>query len=122
MKIKTLTILIGLSTSYTLAQPIGLPPNTGYPNTPSQAVTNANFACYRGGNNSGGPAGGNNIFGTRWNSDIWIMTNNTIKARFTHNNDLSSWAGNFGDGLRIIAPAGTSGHLDLFTSNTAGAD
>lgn len=104
MKIKILTILTGLSTGYTFAQSIGSPPLEA--TNPSTAVTTSNFAWYRGGNNPGGSAGFNNILGTRWNSDIWIMTNSTIKARFTHNNVLSSWSGNLGDGLRIVAPAG----------------
>lgn len=97
----------------------GSPPPS-YATNPSMAITNANFAWYRGGNNLGGPAGGNNILGTRWASDIWIMTNNIVTARFTQGDVLTSWQGNAGDGLSIIAPPGSTGNLDLFTSNNAG--
>lgn len=72
----------------------------------------------RGGNNS--QNGTNNVFGTRWNSDIWIMTNNQFTGRFTQGNILSSVTADFGNGLRILPPPGSSGNLDLFTTGTNG--
>jgi hypothetical protein len=98
--------------------PQGIPPNT---NTADRAIS----AWYRGGNNPIGPAGANNIFGTRWASDIWIMTNSTNIARFTHNQSLAvPWdaitpPSGSGDGLSILPQVPNSGSLDLFTA-TAG--
>lgn len=54
------------------------------------------------------------------NFPLSIRTNGIERALFTTGAPLSSWAGNFGDGLRIIAAGGTNAHLDLFTSNTNG--
>ncbi len=97
---------------------------TGFPppvaTNPSTAVTNANAAWYRGGNFPVGtsPAGAN-IFGTRWASDIWIMTNNEVTSFFSHNNGLFGIS-NTGDGLRILnqnsSPGGV-GEIDIFTSD-----
>lgn len=90
-----------------------------YASNPNQAILNANFAWYRGGNNLGGQAGSNNILGTRWASDIWIMTNNAVTARFSHNNGLNGLSNN-GDGLRITNPNSSApvglGEIDIFTS------
>ena len=64
--------------------------------------------------------GTNNILGPQANVPIRIQTNGIQRAIVTTGAPLSSWAGNFGDGLRIIAAGGTNAHLDLFTSNTNG--
>lgn len=64
------------------------PYNTPFANNPNQAVTTSNTAWYRGGNFPGGNTGANNILGTRWASDIWLMTNNKVLGSFTHNNAL----------------------------------
>jgi hypothetical protein len=77
---------------------IGTPPTVA--TTPPTAVTVANAAWYRGGNDLGGNAAGNNIFGTRWASNIWITANNELTAFFSHNNGLNGLNGT-GDGLRI---------------------
>lgn len=50
------------------------PYTTPFATTPAQAVTTANAAWYRGGNNNIGPAGNANILGTLWNSPIYIQT------------------------------------------------
>ena len=112
------SILLSVSSS---AQ-IGTPPPGGFATNPNQAVNFANYAWYRGGNIPTGPAGFNNIFGTRWASNIFIMTNSTTIAEFTHNNQLTSISGNSGDGLRIRnpSPLGSSGNLDMFTSGNSG--
>ena len=97
-------------------------PPASYATNPSEAVTNANFAWYRGGNNPGGQAAFNNILGTRWPSNIYIMTNNTVTSEFTQGGQLTSFSGNSGDGLRIrnLTPLGSGGNLDMFTSNNNG--
>ncbi|MCO5259814.1 MAG: hypothetical protein M9916_06690 [Crocinitomicaceae bacterium] len=66
---------------------------------------------------------GNN-FGTYNNYPINIFTNTTFRAQFTTGNALSSFSGNFGDGLRIVnqAPFPTDGNLDLFTSYNNGGN
>lgn len=90
------------------------------PSNSAGSSTLAGSAWYRGGNLAGGTAGNNNIFGTRWASDIWIMTNSQNRARFTHGSALTSPWDVFapfdpiGDGLKII---GGGGDLDLFTGN-----
>jgi len=92
------------------------------PSNSASTGTLAGSAWYRGGNNAGGIAGANNIFGTRWASDIWIMTNSTNIARFTHNQSLAvPWdaiapPSGSGDGLSILPQAPNSGALDLFTA------
>ena len=116
IKILVASILLG-GITYGQA-PTGTPPPNG---TPSPQL--GQYAWFRGGNNNVGPAGNNNIFGTMWNSPIHIFTSSTHRATWTINNSLSSWAGNFGDGLRIhnqtpLFPSG--GNLDLFTSFNAG--
>ncbi len=69
-----------------------------------------------GGNNA--PPGA--VLGTNNNQPLRIRTNGIQRAIVTTGAPLSSWAGNFGDGLRIIAAGGTNAHLDLFTSNNTG--
>ena len=114
---KVLLLLVNLIlTNYLFSQALGTPPT----NNPS---SQAQSAWYRGGNfpiNANPP--GANILGTRWASDIWIMTNNNSIARFTQSNALSSLTGDAGDGLRIIDLAGGAGNLDLFTSQTSGGN
>lgn len=94
--------------------------------TPTGNIPNSNTndraasAWYRGGNTPVGSAASNNIFGTRWQSDIFIMTNSFNIAQFTHGSILSSVTSDFGNGLRILPPAGNTGNLDLFTSGNSG--
>jgi hypothetical protein len=102
---KIILIVSILSTiRFSFAQ-TGSPPALATNPTTTQVASN--FAWYRGGNNPTGPAGTNNIFGTRWASDIWIMTNSTNIARFTHNQSLAvPWdaiapPSGSGDGLSI---------------------
>ena len=70
-----------LSNGFAYTQPIGSPPAT---NTNARASA----AWYRGGNELIG--NGNNIFGTRWKSDIYIMTDNRYIAQFTSENGLNT--------------------------------
>jgi hypothetical protein len=91
-------------------------------NDPSGSASGINSPQYwsRAGNTN--QNGNNNIFGTRWASDIWIMTNSTNIARFTHNQSLAvPWdaiapPSGSGDGLSILPQAPNSGALDLFTA------
>ena len=53
---------------------IGQQGQTGAPPVGGSNIQ-AGSAWYRGGNNTGGPAGSNNIFGTKWNSPIYSQTN-----------------------------------------------
>lgn len=104
-----------LSSGLAFAQPVGSPPAN---NTNAQAAA----AWYRGGNN---PTSPNNIFGTLWNSDIWITTNNRYIAKFSTNNGLNGLNGT-GDGLRInnmtpSAPVGL-GEIDIFTTGSNGTE
>lgn len=75
----------------------------------------------KGGNGPTPP--GPSILGTnaQWNQPILIHTFGNHIATFTNTNSLTSWAGNAGKGLSIIAPPGSSGNLDLFTSNNLGS-
>lgn len=62
------------------SQPIGAPPpNINNTNQTSQS------AWYRGGNNPVGFAGGNNIFGTKWNSPIYTQTFGITRTRLNGN-------------------------------------
>jgi hypothetical protein len=66
--------LLALSNEALIAQQNPTPYATPLASTPAQAVTTANAAWYRGGNNNTGPAGNANIFGTLWNSPIYTQT------------------------------------------------
>jgi hypothetical protein len=68
--------------------------------------------------------GGGNVLGTStlYNAPINIFTWGIHRAQFTTGNALNSWNGNFGDGLVIFAPPGTTGDLSLFTSNNVGGN
>ena len=70
MKHKITTAII-IASIGALAQPIGTPPAAFPGFTPPQVRDVANSAWFRGGNNPGGTAGNNNIFGTMWNSPIY---------------------------------------------------
>lgn len=87
----------------------------------SSGFLSAQLGWQKGGNNATPPASPPTI-GTNWNAPFIFLTNSIERGRFTTGGALNSWLGNVGDGLRITAPAGTSGHLDLFTSNNAGAN
>jgi hypothetical protein len=105
MKIKITTLAIALNIA-AIAQ-TGFPP--AYANNPNQAVNNANFAWYRGGNLPGGPAGNNNIFGTMWNSPIFHQTNgiNRMQMNGTVSNVINGGASLSKDGfIGIGSPTG----------------
>ena len=53
---------------------IGQQGQTGGPPVGGSTIQ-AGSSWYRGGNNSGGPGGSNNLFGTKWNSPIYTQTN-----------------------------------------------
>jgi hypothetical protein len=120
MKKLLITGSIALLVTNVLGQ-IGNPPPLA--TNPNMAVTNANAAWYRGGNNAIGTNPSDaNIFGTRWQSNIYVMTNNRTIAEFTHDDQLTSLTNNSGDGLRIrnLNVLGSEGNLDMFTSNNFG--
>jgi hypothetical protein len=95
---------------------------TGSPISTNSVNQQGFFGWHRGGNYASGPAGNNNIFGTYFNSDIFIFTNSNKLASFTTGNYLTSLTGNSGNGLRIYNPLpnNSGGNLDLFTSSTSG--
>jgi hypothetical protein len=113
----TVTVLTSFN-SYLISQSVP----TGSPTTTSSLNQLGHYGWHRGGNYASGPAGNNNIFGTYFNSDIFIFTNSTKLAAFTTGNYLTSLNGNAGNGLRIFNPLpnNTGGNLDLFTSANSG--
>lgn len=118
---KKIVYLIAVLTSlhgYVVSQSVP----TGSPTTTSSLNQLGHYGWHRGGNYASGPAGNNNIFGTYFNSDIFIFTNSTKLAAFTTGNYLTSLNGNAGNGLRIFNPLpnNTGGNLDLFTSANSG--
>ncbi len=86
------------------AQPVGAP-NTTVPS----GVTFSSFSWFRGGNNAGGAAGPNNIFGTAagFNSGIYTETNGINRTRLngTQTSVINGVAQNV-DGYFGIAPNG----------------
>jgi hypothetical protein len=101
---------------------------TGYPQSSMNSQNIAKFAWVRGGNFDNGPAGFNNIFGTFFNSDIFVYTDSKKLLTFTRGNFLTSQgsngqSANYGNGIRIFDPtSGNGSHLDMFTSNSSGGD
>ena len=101
---------------------------TGYPESNVNSSNFGKFAWARGGNFDNGPAGTNNIFGTFFNSDIFVFTDSKKLLSFTRGNFLTSQgstgqSANFGNGIRIFdPPAGNGSHLDLFTSKNSGGN
>ncbi len=101
---------------------------TGYPESNGNSPNIGKFAWDRGGNFNNGPAGFNNIFGTFFNSDIFVYTDSKKLLTFTRGNFLTSQgsngqSANYGNGIRIFDPtSGNGSHLDLFTSNNSGGD
>jgi hypothetical protein len=101
---------------------------TGYPESNVNSSNFGKFAWARGGNFNNGPAGSNNIFGTFFNSDIFVFTDSKKLLSFTRGNFLTSQgstgqSANFGNGIRIFDPtAGNGSHLDLFTSKNSGGN
>lgn len=103
------------------------PPNASNPNA---AVTNANFAWYRGGNALGGTATINNIFGfvATHNSNIWHQTSGfsrmlmekglgtQVDGRIAYGNNLP---GTFVPRDRVhLFEAATSGSVPVRFQNT----
>jgi hypothetical protein len=117
-KIVCILTVLTLFNRYVLSQSIP----TGSPTTTSSLNQLGHYGWHRGGNYASGPAGNNNIFGTYFNSDIFVFTNGTKLAAFTTGNYLTSLNGNAGNGLRIFNPLpnNTGGNLDLFTSANSG--
>jgi hypothetical protein len=72
--------------------------------TPAQAVTTANAAWYRGGNNNTGPAGNANIFGTLWNSPIYTQTNGVTRMVLMGTNPPGGITGALGLGPTLTNP------------------
>lgn len=56
---------------------------TAFSQVPASGAGAISTEWHRGGNNLGGPAGGNNIFGTRWNSGIYTITNTNCRMVMT---------------------------------------
>ena len=100
----------------------------GYPESNGNSSNFGKFAWARGGNFNNGPAGSNNIFGTFFNSDIFVYTDSKKLLTFTRGNFLTSQGSNgqpanYGNGIRIFDPtAGNGAHLDLFTSSNSGGN
>jgi hypothetical protein len=115
-----------LLNTMTIAQQPSNP--TGYPESNVNSPNIGKFAWNRGGNFNNGPAGSNNIFGTFFNSDIFVYTDSKKLLTFTRGNFLTSLgsngqSANYGNGIRIFDPtAGNGSHLDLFTSNNSGGN
>jgi hypothetical protein len=115
-----------LFNSLAIAQQPTVP--TGYPESNGTSPNIGKFAWDRGGNFNNGPAGFNNIFGTFFNSDIFVFTDSKKLLSFTRGNLLTSQGStgqpvNYGNGIRIFDPtAGNGSHLDMFTSNNSGGD
>ncbi len=80
---KKIIILASLTSSAMFSQ-VGTPP-TPYPAFNAATTQNiANYAWYRGGNTPGGPAGINNVFGTMWNSPIFMQTDGGNRIQINH--------------------------------------
>jgi hypothetical protein len=101
---------------------------TGYPESNVNSAHFGKYAWSRGGNFNNGPAGSNNIFGTFFNSDIFVYTDSKKLLTFTRDEFLTSQGStgqpaNYGNGIRIFDPtSGNSSHLDLFTSKNSGGN
>ena len=103
--------ILGLSVFSSVAQqaPIG--------NVPANTTTaQANAAWFRGGNNLGTIP--NNIFGTRWNSGIYTITDNQYRMKLngTVSYPVNGYAGTRNGYLLIGQSIGGN-----YTSNTEGA-
>ncbi len=115
-----------LLNSLAIAQQPNVP--TGYPEPNGNSPNIGKYAWDRGGNFNNGPAGFNNIFGTFFNSDIFVYTDSKKLLSFTRGDVLTSQgsigqSANYGNGIRIFDPTfGNGSHLDLFTSHNSGGD
>jgi hypothetical protein len=87
------SMLLGLAMNNLWSQPIGY--NTPFATNSTNVITTANAAWYRGGNGNSGPAGNANIFGTKWNSPIYTITDNQYRMKLngTVNYPVNGFAG-----------------------------
>jgi len=103
--------ILGLSMFNIKAQqaPTG---NVPASNTTAQALA----AWYRGGNNNS--TGSNNIFGTRWNSGIYTMTNGRFRMRLNGDSfyDVNGYVANRNGYLLLGSSSG-----NLYIGQNAGA-
>ena len=109
MKLKITSVIVFASASIMAQTPTGNPP-TPYPAfNPPTTQNVANSSWYRGGNFNTGPAGGNNIFGTMWNSPIFHQTAgiNRMQMNGTVSNIVNGGANLSKDGfIGIGTPTG----------------
>ncbi len=102
--------------------PTGTAPTPGVtpPNLPS-TINQTERAWYRGGNQQGGSAGNNNVFGTMWNSPVYHYT--TGKQRMVVNGDrvvgINGFNGQVTDGFVGIG-ANTTAQGFPFNGTNAG--
>ena len=87
------SMLFGIVSNDLWSQPIGF--TTPLATNASNVITTANAAWYRGGNQNNGPAGNANIFGTKWNSPIYTITNDQYRMKLngTVNYPVNGFAG-----------------------------
>jgi hypothetical protein len=115
-------MLVGIALNNLWSQPIGY--NTPIATNSTNVITTANAVWYRGGNNNTGPAGNANIFGTRWNSGIYTITDNQYRMKL--NATVSYGVNGFNttdlgrDGYLLLGRQ-LGGTEDLFTPNSLGA-
>ncbi|MEN9303800.1 MAG: hypothetical protein RL264_2229 [Bacteroidota bacterium] len=109
-------MLVGIALNNLWSQPIGY--NTPIATNSTNVITTANAAWYRGGNNAGSTPGNANIFGTRWNSGIYTITDNQFRMKLngTVSYPVNGYAGNRNGYLLIGQSIGGN-----YTSNTEGA-
>ncbi len=112
-------MLFGIVSNDLWSQPIGF--TTPLATNASNVITTANAAWYRGGNQNNGPAGNANIFGTKWNSPIYTITNDQYRMKLngTVNYPVNGFAGQR-DGYLLLGFSQTYA-ASLFTGATSGA-
>lgn len=119
MKKRILTSLFLMAAIGINAQqlPVGPGPAPG-----ASTAQKADFAWYRGGNNSGGPAGVRNIFGTRWNSPVFTVTSDIFRMRL--NGNVTYPVNGYNqprNGYLLLGQDGTAALGNLYGGNNRGA-
>ena len=106
-------MLFGLASNKLWSQPIGY--NTPLATNGTNVLTTANTSWYRGGNQNNGPAGNANIFGTRWNSGIYTMTNGQYRMKLNGsvNYDVNGFTGNR-DGYLLLGATSADNYINNF--------